>query len=116
MATLRLRGEHNFRRATLYLYADAKLLKKLRLRGETLERYGVKLGRGRIAARIPLAAGERTISIRIKAPTDNFDQIKYIDARFDPGQTRTLEVSLGKLGKWIGIGSLTRELTLRWVD
>ena len=116
MATLRLRGEHNFDRATLYVYADEKLLSELKLSGETLERSGVAVGFGTISARLPLSAGKHTITLRIQAPRDDFDQIQYIQGSFEPGQTRTLEISLGKVGKWIGIGGLTRKLTLRWVD
>lgn len=116
MATLRLRGEHNFDSGRLYVYADGQLLKEIRLSGQTVDHSGIRLGSGVIAASMPLAAGSHTISVRISAPRDDFDQIEYIDGRFEPHQTRILQVSLGKLGKWIGIGELTRELSLRWVD
>ncbi|MFQ5694795.1 MAG: hypothetical protein ACE5HB_02295, partial [Terriglobia bacterium] len=86
------------------------------LSGQTVEREGVRVGMGKISESISLPAGEHTISIRIRASRDDFDQIEYIQGRFQPGEARTLEVSLGKLGKWIGIGSLTRKLTLRWVN
>lgn len=116
MATLRLRGEHNFETATLYVYSDEKLIRELHLSGATTERKGARIGFGRISAEIPVPAGRHSISIRIKAPADDFDQIEYIQSEFEAGQIRTLEISLGKLGKYIGIGELTRKLTLRWLD
>ena len=115
-ATLRLRGEHNFERGTLYVRVDENLVRELRLSAETTERSGARVGYGRIAAEVPVPAGQHTISIRINAPPDGFDQIQYIEAEFKVGETRTLEVGLGKLGKYIGIGELTRKLTLRWLD
>lgn len=115
-ATLRLTGEHNFESGTLYVYADEKLLQELRLSGHTLKRKGARIGAGKISASFPISAGEHTISIRIKAPADDFDQIKFIEGSFESDQTRTLEVSLGKIGRWVGIGELTRNLTLRWLN
>ncbi|MGH9787163.1 MAG: serine/threonine-protein kinase, partial [Candidatus Acidiferrales bacterium] len=41
IATLNLRGEHNFDRATLYVYVDDQLLKQVRISGETRDRSGV---------------------------------------------------------------------------
>ncbi len=116
MATLRLTGEHNFDRATLTVSVDDKVVEEIRLRGETSTRGGATVGFGKIAASIPVRAGQRAVIIRISAPKDDFEETEYISGSFEPGRTRTLEVSLGKLGKWVGIGSLTRDLTLRWVD
>jgi serine/threonine-protein kinase len=116
IATLNLRGEHNFDRGTLYVYVDDQLLKQVRISGETRGRGGATVGFGRISESLTLPAGQHTISIRINAPNDGFDQTRSISGRFDAGWSRTLEISLGKLGKWVGIGDLTRELTLRWAD
>ncbi|MGH9788591.1 MAG: hypothetical protein ACRD4U_07820, partial [Candidatus Acidiferrales bacterium] len=116
IATLNLRGEHNFDRATLYVYVDDQLLKQVRISGETRDRSGVSVGFGRISETLTLPAGQHTVSIRIDAPRDGFNQTRTISGRFDAGQSRTLEISLGKLGKWVGIGGLTRDLTLRWAD
>jgi len=116
MATLRLTGEHNFDRATLYVSVDDRVVQEIRLRGETVERSGASVGLGKISASIPVRAGQRAVIIRIHAPKDDFNETEYTSALFEPGRTRTLEVSLGKLGKWVGIGNLTRDLTLRWLD
>ena len=116
MATLRLTGEHNFDRATLYVSVDDRVVQEIRLRGETVERSGASVGLGKISATIPVRPGQRAIIIRISAPKDDFNETEYTSTTFEPGRTRTLEVSLGKLGKWVGIGSLTRDLTLRWLD
>ena len=116
IATLNLRGEHNFDRGTLYVYVDDQLLKQVRISGETRDRGGVSVGYGRISESLSLPSGQHTISIRIDAPRDGFNQTRSISGRFDAGQSRTLEISLGKLGKWVGIGDLTRDLTLRWAD
>lgn len=107
-ATLRLTGSHNLYRPTLYVYADGKTLRRTRL-------HTTGSG-GKISLSLPIPAGQHTISVRLQAPRDDFDQIRYVDGTFRPGQTRTLEITMGKLGKWIGIGELTRELTLRWLD
>jgi len=116
VATLNLRGEHNFDRGTLYVYVDDQLVKQVRISGETRDRSGVTVGYGRISESLTLPSGQHTIGIRINAPNDGFDQTRSLSGRFDAGQSRTLEISLGKLGKWVGIGDLTRELTLRWAD
>ena len=116
VATLQLRGEHNFDRGTLYVYVDDQLVKQIRISGQTADRRGVSVGFGRISDSLAVLAGQHTIGIRIQAPNDGFDQTRSIAGRFDGGQSRTLEISLGKLGKWVGIGDLTRNLTLRWVD
>ena len=116
MATLRLTGEHNFDRATLYVSVDDKVVQEIRLRGETSTRGGATVGFGKISASIPVRPGQRAVIIRISAPKDDFNETEYTSATFEAGRTRTLEISLGKLGKWVGIGSLTRDLTLRWVD
>ncbi len=116
VATLQLRGEHNFDRGTLYVYVDDQLVKQIRISGQTTDRSGVTVGFGRISDSLAVPAGQHTISIRIQAPNDGFDQTRSIAGRFDAGESRTLEISLGKLGKWVGIGDLTRNLTLRWVD
>jgi hypothetical protein len=116
IATLNLRGEHNFDRGTLYVYVDDQLLKQVRISGESRGRGGATVGYGRISESLTLPAGQHTISIRINAPNDGFDQTRSISGRFEAGGSRTLEISLGKLGKWVGIGDLTRELTLRWAD
>ena len=116
MATLRLTGEHNFDRATLYVSVDDKVVQEIRLRGETSTRGGATVGFGKISASIPVRPGQRAVIIRIHAPKDDFNETEYTSATFEAGRTRTLEISLGKLGKWVGIGSLTRDLTLRWVD
>jgi serine/threonine-protein kinase len=116
MATLRLTGEHNFDRATLYVSVDDRVVQEIRLRGETSTRSGATVGFGKISASIPVRPGQRAIIIRISAPKDDFDETEYISTTFEAGRSRTLEVSLGKLGKWVGIGSLTRDLTLRWLD
>ncbi len=116
VATLQLRGEHNFDRGTLYVYVDDQLVKQIRISGQTTDRNGVTVGFGRISDSLAVPAGQHTIEIRIQAPNDGFDQTRSIAARFDAGESRTLEISLGKLGKWVGIGDLTRTLTLRWVN
>ncbi|MFQ5778814.1 MAG: protein kinase [Terriglobia bacterium] len=116
MATLRLRGTHNFERATLYVYADGKLLKKLRLKGETFGGSGIRVGMAKISGSIPITAGRHTIGVSIKAPRDDFDQMEHIEGEFERGQTRTLEITLGKVGGIVGIRGLTRNLTLRWRD
>ncbi|MCI0403015.1 MAG: protein kinase [Acidobacteria bacterium] len=116
IATLHVRGEHNFDRGTLYLYVDDQLVKQVRISGETRDRSGVTVGYGRISESLTVPGGQHTIGIRINAPNDGFDQTRSISGRFDAGQSRTLEISLGKLGKWVGIGDLTRDLTLRWAD
>ncbi len=116
VATLQLRGEHNFDRGTVFVYVDDQLVKQIRISGQTTDRSGVTVGFGRISDSLAVPAGRHTIGIRIQAPNDGFDQTRSIAARFDAGESRTLEISLGKLGKWVGIGDLTRTLTLRWVD
>ena len=116
IATLNLRGEHNFDRGTLYIYTGDQLLRQVGISGETRGRGGATVGFGRISETLTLPAGQQTITIRIHAPRDGFDQTRSISGRFDAGQSRTLEISLGKLGKWVGIGDLTRDLTLRWAD
>jgi serine/threonine-protein kinase len=116
IATLNLRGEHNFERGTLFVYVDDQLLKQVRISGETRARGGATVGYGRISESLTLPAGQHTITVRINAPNDGFDQTRSISGRFDAGGTRAVEISLGKLGKWVGIGDLTRELTLRWAD
>ncbi|MEE8201760.1 MAG: serine/threonine-protein kinase [Candidatus Acidoferrales bacterium] len=115
-ATLRLTGSHNFKRATLYVSVDERVVREIKLRAETKKRGGATVGYGRIRAEIPLSAGEHTITIRLKAPRDDFDETEYTNARFRAGQTRTLEITLGKLGSIVGFGGLTRDLTIRWVD
>ena len=115
-ATLRLTGEHNLDRATLYVSVDEKLVKQISLRAKTAGRSGVTVGMGDISASIPVSAGQHAIIIRVHAPRDDFSETEYTSATFEPGQTRTLEITMGKLGKWVGVGSLTRDLTLRWLD
>jgi hypothetical protein len=92
------------------------LVKQIRISGQTTDRSGVTVGFGRISDSLAVPAGQHTVGIRIQSPNDGFDQTRSITARFDAGESRTLEISLGKLGKWVGIGDLTRTLTLRWVD
>jgi serine/threonine-protein kinase len=116
MSSLRLVGEHNLDGATLYVYVDEALAEQIRLTSEGARKKGARVALGTISAAVPVSAGRHTISIRINAPRDDFDQIEHIQGEFEPGESRTLEISLGKLGKWVGIGELTRKLTLRWVD
>jgi len=116
VATLVLRGEHNFDRGTLYVYVDDQLVKQIRISGQSSDRSGVSVGFGRISESIAVPSGQHTIGIRINAPNDGFDQTRSISGRFDAGESRTLEISLGKIGKWVGIADITRNLTLRWVD
>ncbi|MGH9812670.1 MAG: protein kinase domain-containing protein, partial [Candidatus Acidiferrales bacterium] len=102
IATLNLRGEHNFDRGTLYIYTGDQLLRQVGISGETRGRGGATVGFGRISETLTLPAGQQTITIRIHAPRDGFDQTRSISGRFEAGQSRTLEISLGKLGKWVG--------------
>ncbi|MFQ5724383.1 MAG: serine/threonine-protein kinase, partial [Terriglobia bacterium] len=115
-ATLRLTGSHNFKRATLSVSVDERVVREIKLRGETKKRGGATVGYGRISAEISVSPGEHSIIIRLRAPRDDFDETEYITGNFRPGQTRTLEIGLGKLGNIVAFGGLTRDLTIRWVD
>lgn len=115
-ATLVLRGSHSFQRATLSVYSDGQLLQRIALHGDTVKRYGVELGSSTFTATMPIAAGQHTLTLRLQSSEGGFDQRDTISGRFEAGRSRTAEISLGELGKWVGAGGLTRKLTVRWSD
>ena len=116
VSTLRLRGSHKFDSGTLYVYADGKFLSELPLVGEE------------ISGNLRVPSDTSTIGVRIKAMTRSggaggwvppgqrrkkssggatvrqFDDQASIRARFEPGQSRTLEIRAGN------------DIELRWID
>ena len=116
VSTLRLRGSHSFDSGTLYVYADGKFLTEL-----LLESSG-------ISGNLRVPSDTTTIGVRIKAMTRSggaggwvppgqrrkkssggatvrqFDEQASIRARFEPGQSRTLEIRARD------------DIQLRWTD
>ena len=103
-ATLRVRGENPFNDATLYAYADGKLLRRARLRRKSDDE--------KFTLEVTLPAGRRKISIRVEESGKGFDQTSAIDGQFGTGQTRTLEVDFQRQLKSLG----RRRFVLRWLD
>jgi hypothetical protein len=115
VATLRLQGEHDLDKGTLYLYADDALVDQFAL--------GSK---GQISGSLRLSADTRAVTVRVRGPAATspewvppglrkkrkpsasitFDQKRTLSANLQPGQARTLYVR----------AEATRGLTVRWSD
>jgi serine/threonine-protein kinase len=117
VSTLRLRGSHSFDSGTVTVYADGSRVAELSLEG------------GEISGNLRVASDTSTISVRIRAvqriaggsggwvppgqrkrraaagaTVRQFDEQASIRARFEPGESRTLEIYVGNT------------LSLRWGD
>jgi serine/threonine-protein kinase len=103
-ATLRIRGDNPFDDATLYAYADDRLIRKARLqKKEKGEQFVLN------AAIVP---GRHRIRIRIEEAAKKFDQSAAIEGEFGLGQTRTLEVDFQRQVLLMG----RRRFVVRWLD
>ena len=103
-ATLRIRGEHPFNEATLYAYANDKLIRRTRLQKKGAD--------GKFTLNAAVVPGRHTVRIRIEEAGKGFDQSSALDGQFAVGQTRTLEVDFERQVKFLG----PRRFVLRWLD
>lgn len=105
---LKLEGIHSFESATLYVFSNNKIIKTLKLRTNGNDRE-------RFSASIPISPGDHQLEIRIRAPNDNFDRSATIQGHFNPRQTRTLLVRMGKSGGFLGMGR-NKDFKLDWAN
>jgi tRNA A-37 threonylcarbamoyl transferase component Bud32 len=103
-AQLTIRGENPFAEATLYAYANDKLIRRARLPKKPSGEPFI------LTASLP--SGRHTIRIRIQESGKGFDQSSAIEGQFADGQTRTLEVDFERQLKLLG----RRRFVLRWLD
>jgi tRNA A-37 threonylcarbamoyl transferase component Bud32 len=99
-ATLLLQGQHAFGQATLSLYVDGKLLKRLDLRSQG--------GLEPFSAETELPPGDRVVSVTILADNGRTTRRAYLGGAFRDGQTRTLQATLQDKGRG--------KLELHWLD
>ena len=103
-ATLRISGENPFNDATLYAYANDRLIRRAQLKkqGDT----------AKFTLNATVDPGRHTLRIRIEEAGKGFDQSSSIEGQFALGQTRTLEVDFQRQLKMLG----RRRFVLRWLD
>ncbi len=107
--TLQLRGSHSFQRGTLYILVDDQLLKMVELTS-------APNSESAISENIPVEPGEHRLEIRVRATRDGFDKSATSVGRFEPRQTRTLAVSFGQGGRFLGFGKRSKKINLVWAD
>ena len=92
----------------MYVFSNNKMIKTVELRTNGKDR-------GRFSATISIAPGDHRLEIRIRAPKDNFDRSETIQGHFNPRQTRTLLVRMGKSGGFLGMGR-NKDFKLDWAN
>ena len=97
-ATVRLEGEHTFQEATLSLYADGKLLKRITLLSTA--------ARARFDEQASLPPGDRVLSVTVREQGEIRTERAYLEGRFAQGEARTLHLAFDRRGR----------MTLRWAD
>ncbi|MGH9863444.1 MAG: serine/threonine-protein kinase [Candidatus Acidiferrales bacterium] len=104
LATLRITGENPYKEATLWAYADGKLIRRVRLQS--------KGGKDKFTTLVAVAPGRHTFAVRLKQEGGSLEQNKDIAGNLASGQTRTLEVGFDRTAKsfW------SRKMSLRWLD
>jgi len=111
MSTLRIDCQHNFRLATLEIFADDKPLLEATLRGEEQDLGVVKIAQGTLRTSTALPAGQHVLRVRVTSRRDGYRDEEEIGGTFPEGGSRTLVIEFGK-GSAFGV--IERKLTLRW--
>lgn len=99
-ATVLLQGQHRFEQATLSLYADGKLLKRIELESQG--------GMQAFSTEAELPPGDRVVSVTILADNGRTTRRAYLPGSFRDGQKRTLQATLESTGRG--------KLELHWLD
>ncbi|MGH9804923.1 MAG: hypothetical protein ACRD4D_07105, partial [Candidatus Acidiferrales bacterium] len=105
-ATIFVVGEHNFREATLRLFASEQPVGRVELTSKEGES-------SRFSASVPVKPGGHTITVIAEEANGSFNQRASIDGEFGAGQSRLLEVRISRAAQSIWMG---KKLSLRWLD
>jgi hypothetical protein len=103
-AQLAIDLKHALRSGTLRVWVDGELVKEDKVGGRvTKEVLGIKFRRGTFHDVMELKPGRHEIQVQVS--WDDGERTERVNATFNPGTTRRLEVNLGRLLK---------DLTLEW--
>lgn len=108
VATLTLKGIHDLREGTLYLFADGELMKSVDLRRGKDEP-------GNFESSVTLPPGNHDLEIRVRSSASKLDISEVVSGEFKRNQTRTLLIRLTKGGGFLGLGR-RREMKVEWLD
>jgi hypothetical protein len=100
-STLAVDFEHPLKDGTLRLWVDGVLALDQDLAARTRKVVGIKLHKGSLERAIPVRPGRRTVRVRVLWD-DNLKEETLITT-FRPGQTRLLEIRLGRIRKNLSV-------------
>lgn len=99
LATLVVRGTHNFRSAKLIVSVDGSVAEQTDLSGVVRKKFGIlESVQGSFAQPVSVPAGEHTIRVQVTSPDEGYGQSKEIQGNFTENRERTLSVSADKRG------------------
>ncbi len=97
-AQLRIDFEHPLKSGIVRLWLDGALLIEEDLEGRVTRNVaGLKLRKGGFEKEVDLEPGKHTVRVQVK--WEDYDKVEALTGTFDPGESRVLEIRVGRLRK-----------------